>query len=332
MYVIKKKNCISGQLQKLDCLHKSKCPVPLFKKGKSWSITLPSAPVSQGLVTTGLCLQNSRFAACCSTVKSYGLCWVKASVSILYLHEIEICISILYSYSIFIFCLYFLPLELRWTTSSICIPGEWGRMKKAERAGCLSKNGREPSYPQLFPPGLPSTLELAFCDVTYCSTFSKVCITVLKGSSIFTIYMYIYTHIHTHTYACVLSRISCVGLWNPVDCSPSGSSLRGFSRQQYWSGLPYPPPGDAPIPRIEPASLKSHALAGEFFTTSTTYMCIHICICLYVRRQFLWLWRLPSVRWRARKPGADREVGTSGVFSSPALKTWELGAWRAGED
>ena len=157
-------------------------------------------------------------------------------------------------------------------------------MKKAERAGCLSKTGREASYPQLFPPGLLSTLELAFCDVTYCSTFFTVCIMVLKRSSIFTIYMYIHTHTHTHTYtyAYVLSRISCIGLWNPVDCSPSGSSLRGFSRQKYWSGLPCPPPGDAPVPRIEPASLKSHALAGKFFTTSTTYMGIHICICLCI--------------------------------------------------
>ena len=39
-----------------------------------------------------------------------------------------------------------------------------------------------------------------------------------------------------------------------------------FSRQEYWSGLPCPPPGDFPNPGIEPASLVSPALAGEFFT------------------------------------------------------------------
>ena len=38
----------------------------------------------------------------------------------------------------------------------------------------------------------------------------------------------------------------------------------GFSRQEYWSGLPFPPPGDLPDPGIKPASL---ALAGRFFTT-----------------------------------------------------------------
>ncbi|ELR59872.1 hypothetical protein M91_19863, partial [Bos mutus] len=42
----------------------------------------------------------------------------------------------------------------------------------------------------------------------------------------------------------------------------------GFSRQEYWSGLPYPPPGDLPNPRIKPMSLMSPALAGGFFTTS----------------------------------------------------------------
>ena len=40
----------------------------------------------------------------------------------------------------------------------------------------------------------------------------------------------------------------------------------GFSRQEYWSGLPFPPPGDLPDSGIEPACLLSPALAGGFFT------------------------------------------------------------------
>ena len=40
-----------------------------------------------------------------------------------------------------------------------------------------------------------------------------------------------------------------------------------FSRQEYWSGLPCPPPGDLPNPGIKPASLASSALAGRSFTT-----------------------------------------------------------------
>ena len=40
-----------------------------------------------------------------------------------------------------------------------------------------------------------------------------------------------------------------------------------FSRQEYWSGLPFPTLGDLPEPGIEPESLLSPALAGELFTT-----------------------------------------------------------------
>ena len=45
----------------------------------------------------------------------------------------------------------------------------------------------------------------------------------------------------------------------------------GFSRQEYWSGLPCPCPGDLPNLGIEPASFTPPALAGGFFTTCTTW-------------------------------------------------------------
>ena len=41
----------------------------------------------------------------------------------------------------------------------------------------------------------------------------------------------------------------------------------GFSRQEYWTGLPFPPAGYLPNPGIKPASPVSPALAGGFFTT-----------------------------------------------------------------
>ena len=53
----------------------------------------------------------------------------------------------------------------------------------------------------------------------------------------------------------------------PTVCCPTGSSVRGFSRQEHWSGLPFPPPRDLPNPGIKPAS---PALAGRFFTTWAT--------------------------------------------------------------
>ena len=44
-----------------------------------------------------------------------------------------------------------------------------------------------------------------------------------------------------------------------------------FSRQEYWSGLPFPSPGDLPEPGIELTSLTSLALSGGFFTTSAMW-------------------------------------------------------------
>ena len=66
-----------------------------------------------------------------------------------------------------------------------------------------------------------------------------------------------------------LSRVQLfVTLW-AVACQALLSM--GFSRQEYWRGLPCPPPGDLPNPGTEPVSLISPALAGGFFTTSTTW-------------------------------------------------------------
>ena len=56
-----------------------------------------------------------------------------------------------------------------------------------------------------------------------------------------------------------------------MDCGPPGSSVRRFSRQEYWSGLSFPPSGELPNPGIEPRFLRSPALAAGFFTTCTTW-------------------------------------------------------------
>ena len=69
---------------------------------------------------------------------------------------------------------------------------------------------------------------------------------------------------------CVLSLQPFLTLCNPVDYMAHQAPLSmGFSRQEYWSSLPCPPPGDPPDPGIEPVSLLSPALADEFCTTST---------------------------------------------------------------
>ena len=91
--------------------------------------------------------------------------------------------------------------------------------------------------------------------------------------------------------ACVRTRTQlCLTLCHPTDCNPSLSME--FSRQGYWSGLPFPPPGDLPNPGIEPMSLGSPALAGGFFTRSLMYKSLILmnsyyiyfcCFCLYFR-------------------------------------------------
>ena len=63
-----------------------------------------------------------------------------------------------------------------------------------------------------------------------------------------------------------------------MDCSPPGSSAMGFSGQEYWSGLPFPSPGDLPDPGIEPWSPEAHVdslpselQGGLFYVTGGVY-------------------------------------------------------------
>ena len=60
----------------------------------------------------------------------------------------------------------------------------------------------------------------------------------------------------------------CVTSWTVAHQAPLSMQ---FSRQEYWSALPSPSPGDLPNPGIEPGSLVFPALAGGFFTTSTIW-------------------------------------------------------------
>ena len=48
---------------------------------------------------------------------------------------------------------------------------------------------------------------------------------------------------------------SCPTLSDPLDCSLPGSSIHGIFRQQYWSWVPLPSPGNLPDPEIKPKSL-----------------------------------------------------------------------------
>ena len=74
-----------------------------------------------------------------------------------------------------------------------------------------------------------------------------------------------------HMCACMLSHFSCVWLFATLWIVAHLLCSWGFSRQEYWSGLPCPPPGDLPDPGIKPTSLMSPTLAGRFFTISATW-------------------------------------------------------------
>ena len=75
----------------------------------------------------------------------------------------------------------------------------------------------------------------------------------------------------TRVCVCVLSCFSRVRLFAaPRTIIHQASLSMGFSRQEYWSRLPFPPPGYLPYPWMEPTSFTSPALAGGLFITSAT--------------------------------------------------------------
>ena len=67
-------------------------------------------------------------------------------------------------------------------------------------------------------------------------------------------------------YTCA-QLLNCAWLFDPMDCIPQAPLSIKFSQQEYWSGLPFPPPGDHPDPGIKLTSPACPAWAGGFFTT-----------------------------------------------------------------
>ena len=74
----------------------------------------------------------------------------------------------------------------------------------------------------------------------------------------------------------------------------------GFSRQEYWSGLPCLPLGDLPEPGIKPVSLMCPAFAGGFFTWGALilYLCLYVILSVFlilVIMVNIWLYLLVSI-------------------------------------
>ena len=98
---------------------------------------------------------------------------------------------------------------------------------------------------------LESEIEVLWYDKEKRSTYGLKYIT--EASSIFSLWFQNYLSPHcTHA----KSLQSCPTLWDPMDCSWLLCPW-GFSRQEYWSGLPFPSSVDLPYPEMEPESLVS---------------------------------------------------------------------------
>ena len=86
--------------------------------------------------------------------------------------------------------------------------------------------------------------------------------------------MQFYLHVTPHTKIkskyIILCAQSCPTLCGPMDCSPPGSSAHANFQARIPEWVLFPTPGDRLGPEIKPTSLVSPALAGGFFTSSTT--------------------------------------------------------------
>ena len=110
------------------------------------------------------------------------------------------------------------------------------------------------SLPCFLPSSLPS--------------FPSLLMTSLLHSSDKSLFHHSLCPVHVRVLSCFNCVILCTALWTVALQAPLS---KGFSRQECWSGLPCPPPGDLPHPGIEPVSLMSPALADGFFNTNATW-------------------------------------------------------------
>ena len=76
---------------------------------------------------------------------------------------------------------------------------------------------------------------------------------------------YIHNQRNCYLLSCCLVANMCLTLASSGTVARQAPLSMAFFRQEYWSGLPFPPPGDLSDPETEPVSL---ALAGGFFTTA----------------------------------------------------------------
>ena len=116
----------------------------------------------------------------------------------------------------------------------------------------------------------------------------------------------------------------------------------GFSRPEYWSGLPVPPPGDLPDPGMETASLVSPASAGRFFTTSATWTLSpqvnhrHLVQIIYLDTEQVFALIISShlilslIREEPSLSLFGKEIGTESLLCCPMTYSWWSMIWIPG--
>ena len=95
-------------------------------------------------------------------------------------------------------------------------------------------------------------------------------------------FLYIYIHIYIYTCISAKSLQSCLTLATLWTVAYQAPLPMGFSRQEYWSGLPCPPPGDLPNPGAILTSLAAPALqAVSLLLSHQESPCVCVCVCVY---------------------------------------------------
>ena len=109
-----------------------------------------------------------------------------------------------------------------------------------------------------------------------------------------------------------------------------------FARQEYWSGLPFPTPGDLSDPGIEPLSPESPALAGRYFTTEPSgkpagrqsFLCVFMVAGMHSCSHCIVLASLPAAYVVSEllegRPGAL----LCALWVAPAVTGWREGWWQ----
>ena len=90
----------------------------------------------------------------------------------------------------------------------------------------------------------------------------------IKHVNVCIIHIYANMCMHAQMLSCLALSNSSATPWTVAHLAPLSKELL---RQAYWSGLPFPSPGDLSDPGIKPASLVFPALSGRFFSTNVTW-------------------------------------------------------------